>query len=101
MKLFWKHTKRIVITLIVLLLVGFAVYRFAYPYVAPILFDYLVDRNADMFVKLEEALEANLDTAPADFQEPALVPEEPPLEETPEIVSLEATPKTHNCSQKT
>lgn len=100
MKLFWKHTKRIVITLIVLLLVGLAVYRFAYPYVAPILFDYLVDRNADMFVKLEESLEANLDTAPADSQEPALVPEEPPLEETPEIVFPDEPPKTTTAPKK-
>ncbi len=75
MKSFLKITKRIVITLVILILVGCAVYHFAYPYVAPILFDYLVDRNADMFVKLEESLEAAVD-AP----EPT-APEETPLPE--------------------
>ncbi len=61
MKLFLKILKRTVITLVILFLVGYIAYRVAYPYVAPMVFDYLVERNAQMFVQLEESLEATLE----------------------------------------
>ena len=61
MKLFLKILRRIVITLLILCLVGYIAYQIAYPYIAPMVFDYLVDRNAQMFVKLEESLEATLE----------------------------------------
>ncbi len=96
-KSFLKIAKRILITLVILILAGCAVYHFAYPYVAPIVFDYLVDRNAEMFVQLEESLETTLEPAQEDTEEPALVPggeqtaDDTP-EETPAVVSPDATP---------
>ena len=61
LKLFLKILKRIVITLLILCLVGYSAYQIAYPYIAPMVFDYLVERNAQMFVELEESLEATLE----------------------------------------
>lgn len=66
-----KILKRILIILICLILVGYLAYKIAYPYVAPILFDYIVDTNLDAFVKLEQSLSESLDSAPETEAEPS------------------------------
>ena len=55
-----KVLKRILIVLICLIIVGFLAYKILYPYVAPMVFDYIVDHNIDAFVKLEQSLSDSL-----------------------------------------
>ena len=56
-----KIVKRILIILVCIIVAGYAIYKIAYPYVAPILFDYIVETNLDAFVKLEESLSESLE----------------------------------------
>ena len=95
MKLFLKVLKRIVITLLILLVVGYIAYRVAYPYVAPIVFDYLVEKNADMFVQLEKSLEASVQTDTPDESESSPLPADGETsEEQPALTpSEESAPK--------
>lgn len=76
MKLFLKIIRRTIITILILILVGYVAFQIAYPYIAPIIFDYLVDRNAQMFLKLEESLESEL----VGVTESVTVPEDTPPE---------------------
>ena len=56
-----KIVKRILIILVCIIVAGYAIYKIAYPYVAPILFDYIVETNLDAFVKLEKSLSESLE----------------------------------------
>ncbi len=56
--------RNILITLVILILVLCIAWKIAFPYIAPMIFDYLVERNAEMFLKLEESLVAELDEDP-------------------------------------
>lgn len=56
-----KVLKKIFLILLCIILVGYLAYKIAYPYVAPVLFDYLVETNLDAFVKLEQSLSDSLE----------------------------------------
>lgn len=64
-------------------------WKTAYPHVAPMVFDYLVERNAQMFVKLEESLEEALPEA-EDTEVPSVETvqdsEQPSTEKSPDMV---------------
>lgn len=95
MKLFLKILRRIVITLLILCLVGYIAYQIAYPYIAPMVFDYLVDRNAQMFVKLEESLEATLEPdSTEELQTPSPVVDEENPEDSSEASHGSKTEQT-------
>ena len=66
--------RNILITLIILIVVLCIAWKIAFPYIAPMIFDYLVDRNAEMFLKLEESLVAELDEDPAYTDTPSQAP---------------------------
>ncbi len=98
MKRLLKILKRTVITILILFLVGYVAYQIAYPYVAPMVFDYLVEKNAQMFVQLEESLEASVGTEPV--QGPEIEPpvvdgaevESSPAPDLPDLPQPEQTP---------
>lgn len=55
-----KILKRILIIVICLVLLGYLAYKIAYPYVAPMVFDYVVEHHMDAFIKLEQSLSESL-----------------------------------------
>lgn len=55
-----RIVNRILLVLVCLILVGFLTYKIAYPYVAPLVFDYIVDHNLNAFIKLEQSLTESL-----------------------------------------
>lgn len=73
-----KIFRNIVISLVCIVLLGYAAYKIAYPFVAPVLFDYLVDRNLNAFVKLEQSLTESLEE-----EETSETSGEPNVAETP------------------
>lgn len=82
-----KVIKRIFLILLILILVGYGAYKILYPYVAPILFDYLVDHNLEAFMKLEQSLEASLP------EEETPLPSSPPAPEAAPEPSVEPSPE--------
>lgn len=77
-----KILRNILIVLLVLVVLGYAAYKIAYPYVAPMIFDYIVEHNADAFLKLEQSLSESIPQEPAEEESPAA--EAPKEAETPE-----------------
>lgn len=51
-----KILRNILITVVILVVVLCIAWKIAFPYIAPMIFDYLVDKNAEMFLRLEESL---------------------------------------------
>lgn len=78
-----KVLKRIILILVCIVFVGYLAYKIAYPYVAPILFDYIVDTNLDAFVKLEQSLSDSLDQEPETKPSDPAATASPDEEETP------------------
>ncbi|MBQ7951044.1 MAG: hypothetical protein IJ278_04925 [Clostridia bacterium] len=92
-----KIVKRILIILVCILIAGYAIYKIAYPYVAPILFDYIVETNLDAFVKLEKSLSESLE--PEETHTPSVPDEKEPQteqtdEENPQPIDEPSEPNT-------
>ena len=81
-----KAIKRVFLILLILILAGYGAYKILYPYVAPIVFDYLVDHNLEAFMKLEQSLEASLP------EEEAPIPSASPTAQATPEPSVEPSP---------
>ncbi|MBP3448800.1 MAG: hypothetical protein J6K51_07260 [Clostridia bacterium] len=75
-----KVFRKILVILICIVVLGYAGYKIAYPYVAPLLFDYLVEHNLDAFVKLEQSLTESVGNEPTATPMPDSSEEGSPVE---------------------